>query len=179
MIVCHVSRPDGCWWVPHPCDSVNGHFARFRFVWSVSCWSIYSVMRQISGAPRWQWWVCFLGTNEVPVPPGHGAKVGQGVLFAVVCNCTHLNSHSAPPPLLSQPPLFTHAHHADHLVAPGILSTIQREQDWPVTIERQHLGSNQVNKRQTAVIPALSLITHHSLGLHSMCIQTTQQSGSK
>lgn len=106
MIVCHVSRPDGCWSVP-VLVTVNGNLARFGFVWSVSCWSMCSVMQQITGAPHWQRWVCLLGTNEVgevPLPSGHGAKVGQGVLFAVVCNCTPLNSHSAPPPLLSPPP---------------------------------------------------------------------------
>lgn len=90
-----------------PCDSVIGNPARFGFVWSVSHWSMGSVVQQISGAPRWQRWVCLLRSNEVgevPLPPGHGAKVGQGVLFAVVCNCTRLSSHSAPPPLLSPPP---------------------------------------------------------------------------
>lgn len=47
--------------------------------------------------------------GEVGVTPlGRGAKVGQGLLFAIVCNCTHLKPQSTPPSPLD-PHLSVHS----------------------------------------------------------------------
>lgn len=37
---------------------------------------------------------CVVGGSSAPRT---GSKVGQGLLFAIVCNCTHVNSHSLMP----------------------------------------------------------------------------------
>lgn len=111
-------------------------------------------------------------------PLGRGAKVGQGLLFAIACNCTHLKPQSAPPSLLYPHP-SVHAHLSDHLVAPGIRPVTQRERGWPITMVTKQWGSNRVNQRQTLATLALSLITHSSPGHCSMCNHIAQQAGSK
>jgi len=84
-----------------------------------------------------------------PSPSGRGAKVGQGLLFAPPCNCTHLS-----PPARSCPPGPSR-----RPGAPPPSHPKGNEAD-PSPRQRERRGSNRVNRRQR-LLPLLCSVINY------------------